>query len=353
MPAIRVLIVDDSALARRMLARALEPDSGIEVVGVAKDGVEALERLRDLAPDVVTLDIAMPGIDGLEVLRRIVRDSEARVVMLSSVDDPQTTYAALEAGAIDFIPKPSEGLASSMKGLSKRLGRAIRTASRVPADKVRSVSQLPAGARAPFAGPSIRAGGDPTGLVVIAASTGGPPALETVFRDLPQNGTAAFAVVQHLPAGFTGSLADRLGRAAGFPVTVAYPGVRLEPGQGYVAPHGSHMRVVRDAAGGTRALLTREPPVHGVRPAADPLFESASATFGPRTVGVVLTGMGTDGAKGLLAIRDAGGMTVAQDEETSVVWGMPGAAVRLDAARAVVPLARVGHQIRRALEAWE
>jgi two-component system chemotaxis response regulator CheB len=345
MASIRVLVVDDSALVRQMLTHVLSEASNITVVGVARNGVEALKAVRDLTPDVVTLDIQMPEMDGLEALKHIVRDSNARVVMLSSVDDPDTTYRALEGGAIEFIGKPHEGLASAIERLGIDLVRAVRTAYAVSPEK-RAASVPPAVAVSPASPP---AAGDPHQLVVIASSTGGPLALERVFSGLRTDALASFLVVQHLPAGFAASFAARLARIAGFPVIEAQDGMRVQAGFGYVAPWGRHMRVTGAPGRSTRIDLVDGPTLHGLKPSADPLFESAAKAYGDRVTGVVLTGMGSDGAFGLSMIRDAGGQTIAQDEDTSVVWGMPGAAVRLGAAQVVAPIDRVAVEIRRTL----
>ena len=340
MPAIRVLVVDDSALVRQMVTHVLTGASNIEVVGTARDGVEALTLARQLNPDVITLDIQMPRMNGLEVLPHLVRDTEARVVMLSSVSDPDTTYQALESGAVDFVAKPSEGLATGLEALGMDLVRAIRTANRVPPEKRRIAKSAP-GQR-----PGVSAAdGDPDRLVAIAASTGGPLALEHVFAGLRPDPHSAFLVLQHLPPGFAASLAARLGRASGFPVVEAEDGMRVRTGHGYIAPHGKHMTIEGCPGGRTRIALSDGAHIHGVRPSADPLFESVAETFGMRSTGVVLTGMGSDGAHGLLAIRKAGGRTIAQDEKSSVVWGMPGAAVRLNAAAIVAPLDRIAAEI--------
>jgi two-component system chemotaxis response regulator CheB len=349
---IRVLVVDDSALIRQMLTHALTLDPRIEVVGIARTGVEAIERARELAPDVITLDIEMPELSGLEALPFINKETDARVLMLSSLDDPDTTYAALSAGAVDFIPKPKGGFASSLSDLADQLIKKIKTAYRVTPDKRRLISAAMLAGKLPGdidPGAFMIASSDLNRLVVLAASTGGPPALERVFSGLSADLPAAYLVVQHLPAGFTASFAKRLGKIAGFPVSEGRPGVAIEPGHGYVAPHGSHM-IIRGERGKRTSLALRDaPPIHGVKPSADPLFESAADAFGDRVTGVVLTGMGQDGASGMVAIRDAGGRTVVQDEDTSVVWGMPGAAVRQGAAQAIVPIDRVAVEIRRTL----
>jgi two-component system chemotaxis response regulator CheB len=343
-PTIRVLVVDDSALVRQILTHVLGEASHMEVVGVARNGVEAIAAVRALDPDVVTLDIQMPEMDGMEALRLIVRDSRARVVMLTGVDSPETTFEALEAGATDFILKPREGLATSIDRLSVELVRAIKAAyTATPEKRARPV---PPATHAPYVTP---AAGDPERVVCIAASTGGPLALDRVFAGLQPDLSAAFLVVQHLPVGFAVSLAARLAKVAGFPVSEAEDGMRVLAGQGYVAPYGTHMRILGAPKAATRIELVSGPSIHGLIPAADPLFESAAESFGKNAVGVVLTGMGSDAAVGLLAVREAGGHTIAQDEETSVVWGMPGAAVKIDAAQIVAPIDRVAVEIRRAL----
>ncbi len=347
---IRVLVVDDSALIRSMLTHALSLDPRIEIVGIARTGFEALTKIRELRPDVVTLDIEMPELTGLEALPFIMKESDARVLMLSSLDDVDTTYAALDAGAVDFIAKPKGGFATSLSELSDLLIKKIKTAYRVAPDKRR----LTPGRLAPehparsVAG-LLRRGATGTKVVVMAASTGGPPALECVFDGLSSDVPAAYLVVQHLPLGFTESFARRLTKNAGFGVVQAEQGMRVESGHAYLAPYGSHMLITGGPDRPPLLELDDSPTMHGVRPAADPLFHSAAAAFGQDVTGVVLTGMGRDGAEGLAAIRSAGGRTVAQDEATSVVWGMPGAAVALGAAQVVVPIDKVAAEIRRSV----
>jgi two-component system chemotaxis response regulator CheB len=351
----RVLVVDDSALVRQIVTRILSETPRIDVVGFARNGVEAVAMVRELHPDVVTLDIQMPEMDGIEALKHIVRDSNARVVMLSSCDDPETTYRALEAGAVEFIAKPHEGLASSMGRLSSELVRAVRTAYAVSPDK--RVASVPVPAATPAqpqpATQLDSAPSDPHQLVCIASSTGGPLALERVFAGLRTDTPTSFLVVQHLPAGFAGSFATRLSRVAGFTVVEAADGMRLRSGVGYVAPYGTHMQVEGAPGAATMIRLVDGPTLHGLKPSADPLFESAADCFGSGVTGVVLTGMGSDAALGMVAIREAGGATIAQDEDTSVVWGMPGAAVKLGAAQSVVPIDRVAVEIRRTLRGPE
>lgn len=348
--AIKVLVVDDSALIRQMLTRVLSLDPRIEVVGVARNGVEAIEKARTLEPDVITLDVEMPELTGLEALPHLKRLSDARVIMLSTLDDPDTTYAALSRGAVDFLTKPKAGVASSLAELSDLLLKKIRIAYRIDPEHMAAAERV-FGDTPPPAAPK-RTDTAPIALeyvVAVAASTGGPPALERVFSGLSSAIPAAFLLVQHLPAGFTASLARRLCSASDIPVLEAREGMVVKQGTAYVAPHGVHMTVARSNRDVCRLLLEDGEPIHGVKPAADPLFAAVARTYGEHAVGVVLTGMGSDGAEGLAAIRDAGGETIVQNEETSVVWGMPGAAVKRKAAGHVVPLGLVAAEIRRTM----
>lgn len=351
-PIIKVLVVDDSALIRQILGRALSLDPRIEIVGTARNGVEAIEKAKELRPDVVTLDIEMPVLTGLEALPFLIRDTEARVIMLTSVDDPSTTYECLDSGAVDFIVKPKGGFASSISDLADVLIKQIKIAYRVTPEKrldragalVQGLIQRGA-ARPPERSGGKGAAHELTHVVAIAASTGGPPALERVFSGLTSDLPCAFLVVQHLPAGFTASLVDRLRRVTDIRVEEGTDNTPLRPGTAYVAPSGTHMTVVRRADVG-RLRLEEGPTLHGVKPAADPLIDSVARSYGSRAVGVLLTGMGSDGAEGLSAVCGHGGRTIVQDEGSSVVWGMPGAAVKRGAAQQVVPLDRVAEAIR-------
>lgn len=351
---IRVLIVDDSALIRQMLTRALSMDPRLEIVGTAKNGAEAIIKASELNPDVITLDIEMPELTGLEALPYLSKRSQARIVMLSSLDDPETTYAALARGAVDFIPKPAAGMATSITELTETLLKTIKMAYRVPPEKAAAVvsdMQLPFPIRASRSRrvpvPVAHPGNLPAG-VCIASSTGGPPALERVFAGLSATMDATYVVVQHLPDGFAESLARRLNAITEVTVGLAKRGDVLKPGHAYVAPYGSHI-VLERQRDEVFIRFDDAPPLHGIRPAADPLFRSAADVFGERAVGVVLTGMGSDGGDGALAIRRAGGEVVVQDEKSSIVWGMPAAALGRGAATRSVAIGLVAAEIRRAV----
>lgn len=336
---IKVLVVDDSALVRQMVSRALSSLDDIEVVGIARTGVEALERIGEVHPDVVTLDIEMPELSGIEALPHIIKNSTARVVMLSVLDDADTTYQALALGASEFVGKPKSGIATSMPELTAELATAIRAAYRVRPE--RRLAQRPPH---PRGGPPTPRAGTIEHVIALTASTGGPPALEAVFTTLPASFPAAYLIVQHLPPGFSESLARRLTRAGEIPCIEAAPDMVVEPGTAYLAPHGLHMRLEAEGQG-YRLVMQGGTRLHGVRPAGDPLLESVAQHAGPRSVGVVLSGMGVDGARGLAAISAAGGRAIIQDEATSAVWGMPGTAARRVPSALAVPISGVAGAI--------
>lgn len=357
---IRVLIVDDSALLRRLLTRFLEGKGGFQVVGTAANGEEAVERVCSLAPDVVTLDLEMPVLDGLGALRRIMRECPAPVVMLSShtTAGARATMQALALGAVDFVAKPSRP--GQWEKVVDELAEKLRTAARVGvhrlavlplpkrvvapslelAQQLADASQLPRPAPAPR-----RAAG--VDVVIIGSSTGGPAALQTVIPALPREFPAAVVVVQHLPAGFSQSLAEHLARRSRLPVKHAAPGEEVLPGRVLVAPAGFEFTFQRQ---GSKVFVHLDvgsgpPPPGAFRPSVDAAMISAAEVFGERSMGVLLTGMGRDGAKGMLAIKERGGFTIAQDEATCVVFGMPRAAIELGAAQKVLPLDRIPEEV--------
>jgi two-component system chemotaxis response regulator CheB len=329
-----VLVVDDSAFMRRVVSDIVDSSPDFRVVGTARNGVDALRQVHALEPALVTLDIEMPELDGLQALGYIMSESPRPVVMLSAADESSDrTIRALELGAVDFVRKPSGPISLDIDRVRGRLLQALRGAAAV---NLRGVSVL-ARPRFAAAGARAAAGAGATCAVAIAASTGGPRALAELVPALPESLQAAVLVVQHMPRGFTRSLAQRLDAMSVLPVVEASHGESVVHGRVYVAPGGVHMRVADD--GGTpRITLDAAPPVWGVRPSADPLFRSVARLFGARAVGVVLTGMGRDGAEGLKAMRDAGAGAVLQDEATSVIYGMPHAALTIAGADSVLPL---------------
>lgn len=341
----RILVVDDSAFVRRATERMLAPLDGVTIVGSARDGEEALRLVRALRPDLVIMDVEMPGLDGIEALRGIMRDCPTPVLLLSSHtrDGADVTLRALEAGAVDFVDKGGAGTAMmDIHGLAPLLREkvaAVLGARRTPPEPLPAPGATPADAAlAPAAAHPGR-----YEVVAIGSSTGGPRALAEVVPRIRAHLGAAVLVVQHMPPRFTKSLAERLDGLGPLTVTEAEDGETVRANHVYLAPGDFHMRVVRDAGGRARIALDRGPTLHGVRPAADHLFRSVAEAYGPRSVGVVLTGMGRDGAEGLRAITEAGGIGVAQDRATSVIFGMPHAAA--DSARYVLPLDRVADAV--------
>jgi two-component system chemotaxis response regulator CheB len=336
---IRVLVVDDSAFVRKAIERMLGTVDDIEVVGFAADGEEGLARARELRPDVVTLDVKMPRLGGLETLERLMAEQPVPVLLMSTLtqEGAEVTLRGLELGAMDFVDKSSVQ-PMSMLSLAEELVAKIRALGRARAHA------RPMPVRAHAAEPSAA----PAECVVIAASTGGPTALQSVVSGLPVGFGAAVLVVQHIPRGFTKSLAERLDARSAIPVREARDGEAVGPGTVLVAPAGIHTRLVR-RRGGVEVVLDEEPRDALHRPSADVLMATAAEVYGPLAVGVVLTGMGADGTEGLRAIREKGGLTLAESEETCVIYGMPKAAIEAGVVHRVVPLHRVAGEILAAV----
>lgn len=341
---VRVLVVDDSAFMRTAIARVLSGDARFEVAGQAKDGDEAVKLAKDLAPDVITMDFNMPGMNGAQATRAILAGRAVPIVMLSAHtrEGATATVEALAAGAVDFVEKPDGEVTANMSSIRDALVEKLLSAAGakvlMPAADVASspVSSLePVSPRRRSAPRPMPAG---LRVIVVACSTGGPAALVRILPRLRLGANSALLVVQHMPAGFTAALAEQLGERAGYPIREAAAGDRIEAGKGLVAPGGSHLIVDRTGA----IALSDAPPVHGVRPAADVTLKSVAQAFGPRAVGIVLTGMGRDGALGLAAVKAAGGRTIAQDKATSTVYGMPKAAVEMGVVDDVLALDRIG-----------
>jgi len=337
-PKIRVLVVDDSAFVRKAIARMLNAAPDVEVVGMASDGLEGLELARTLNPDVVTLDIQMPRLDGLETLRRMGPEFPAAVLLLSSLTQggADVTLRGLELGALDFVDKSSVQGPMSMLDLQEELltkVRALATRSRPHAPE----------APPPFAAPLPQGTGRAV-AVAIGTSTGGPAALQALIPALPANLPAAVLVVQHIPRGFSRSLADRLAAKSALPVREAEDGELVQPGTVLLAPAGLHMKLRRRGAT-VRIALDEEPRAALHRPSVDVLMNAVARVYGARGLGVILTGMGSDGTQGLRAIHEAGGRTLAESEESAVIFGMPKSAIEAGVVDRVVPLADLSTEI--------
>ncbi|MBX3133258.1 MAG: chemotaxis-specific protein-glutamate methyltransferase CheB [Gemmatimonadaceae bacterium] len=342
----RVLVVDDSALLSSVVRELIDGFGGFEVVGVARDGAEALHLVHTLDPDLVTMDIEMPGLDGLHALGYIMSECPRPVVMLSGATvrgNVDLTIRAFELGAVEFVRKPEHATSEGWAQVAPRLREALRTA-------VTANVGLPLLARPVLRGQrrTARKLTSATEVVAIAASTGGPRALAEVIPGFSAGCNAGVVVVQHMPPGFTSGLARRLDQLSVLPVREAQSGEPLLAGHVYIAPGGRHLEMTAEGRG-ARLHLSDAAPVHGVRPAADPLFASVARTFGPRAVGVVLTGMGRDGSDGLRAILAAGGRGLVQDRLSSAVYGMPGHARSLLADGDEWPLSQMAVAIEAAL----
>lgn len=343
MPKHRVLVVDDSVVIRRLLCELLERDPAIDVVGTASNGRIALEKIPHLNPDFVTLDVEMPEMDGLETLRRIRRTHpRLPVVMFSTLTDQgaQVTCEALAAGASDYVAKPSN------------VGSVTEAIRRVSAELIPKIHTL-CGASDPPRRPVKRPRGTARGagrpeIIVIAASTGGPDALARVLEPLPRTFSIPIAIVQHIPPLFTEHLARRLNQICKVEVVEASDQIEMTPGRAVLARGDRHLELKRQA---TRLVgrLTEGPPENSCRPAADVLFRSAARVFGAGCLAVVLTGMGRDGALGCEIVAEAGGRVVAQDEATSVVWGMPRAVVEAGHADQVMSLNDISGEMQRSV----
>jgi two-component system, chemotaxis family, protein-glutamate methylesterase/glutaminase len=333
---IRVLVVDDSALMRKLIPTILERDPSIEVIGTAMDGAFALKKIEEFHPDVVTLDLEMPRMDGLEALRLIMRRAPMPVIVFSthSKEGAYSTFKALALGAIDFVAKPRDAAAGHLNAIAVELIEKIKVAKRASGRKIGA--SVAVETKPPQKKPT-RATLPPSRIVAIGISTGGPNALQYVLSQIPADFSASILVVQHMPEGFTEMFAKRLDECCALDVQEARSGDLLIAGRVLVCPGNRHM-IVRRMPRGDMAVLSDAPPVNGHRPSADVLFHSVAQEFALTSVGVLMTGMGEDGAEGLGAIKAAGGMTVAQSEDTCVVSGMPRAAILKGYANKIVPL---------------
>ena len=350
---IRVMVVDDSALVRSLLAEIINRQHDMECIGTANDPLVAREMIREKNPDVITLDIEMPKMDGIDFLGRIMRLRPMPVLMISTLTErgAEVTMRALELGAVDFVSKPRVGVANGLTQLSNEIVEKIRIAATAHVHRMvkpaaaaaapagTDAAGAPAAAKPPVSSATLLGRVSTEKLIAIGASTGGTEAIKEVLTQMPAD-APAIVITQHMPASFTASFAARLDRASAATVAEATDGAPLAPGHIYIAPGGSHHLEVHNG----RCRLTASDLVNGHRPSVDVLFHSVARQMRPMT-GVILTGMGRDGAQGLLAMRQAGARTLIQDEATAVVWGMPGAAHKLGAAEEIVPLERIAERL--------
>jgi two-component system chemotaxis response regulator CheB len=353
-PKTRVVVVDDSALVRGLLGEIINREPDMTCVGTASDPLVAREMIRNLNPDVITLDVEMPRMDGLDFLERLMRLRPMPVVMVSTLTErgAEVTLRALELGAVDFVAKPKIGVADGLRQLAHDITDKVRTAAQARVHRLHAAAAVPAAGGAGHAGHmghSIAAhpiaAPPPMGrlstekIVFIGASTGGTEATKEVLANLPHDSPAVM-ITQHMPPGFTRSYAQRLDGLCRIRVKEAADGDRVLPGHAYIAPGGLHMSVERSGANYLARVRDGEP-VNRHKPSVEVLFESAAHVVGPNALGVMLTGMGGDGARAMKSMRDAGSWNVCQDEHSCVVFGMPREAIAQGAAHEVLPLQRI------------
>jgi two-component system chemotaxis response regulator CheB len=337
---IRVVVVDDSALVRGLLGEIINRQPDMQCVGAAADPMAARELIRAVNPDVITLDVEMPRMDGIDFLSRLMRLRPTPVVMVSTLTErgADVTLRALELGAVDFVSKPRLGVVEGLQGLADDITEKIRVASRAHVRRLATPAAT-ATAQQPVAQRPAMGRLSTEKLIFIGASTGGTEATKTLLTELPVD-SPAILITQHMPAGFTTSYARRLDSLCQIRVKEAVDGERLLPGSAYLAPGGLHLSVERSGANYLARVRDGEP-VNRHKPSVEVLFESAARVVGPNALGVMLTGMGADGAQAMRAMRDAGSYNICQDEASCVVFGMPREAIARGAAHEVLPLARI------------
>ena len=339
---IRVLVVDDSALVRSLLTAIINRQPDMQCIGAAPDPLVAREMIRELNPDVLTLDVEMPRMDGIEFLSRLMHLRPMPVVMVSTLTEQgaEVTLRALELGAIDFVAKPKIGVADGLRLLAEDITEKVRIAAKA---RVRKPAASDANPARPAAAPAAVGRLSTEKIVFIGASTGGTEATKEVLVGLPHDAPAVM-ITQHMPAGFTLSYSKRLNGLCRIAVKEASNGERVLPGHAYIAPGGFHLSVARSGANYVARVIDAEP-VNRHRPSVEVLFESAARVVGRNALGVMLTGMGGDGAQGMKQMRDAGGWNLVQDEASCVVFGMPREAIAAGAANEVLPLSEIAPKL--------
>ena len=346
---VRVLIVDDSAFMRNALTTMLVSDPEITVAGTARDGIEAIEKVKTVRPDIVTMDVEMPRMDGLTALRHIMEECPVPVVMVSSLtmDGAKVTLDALDIGAVDFIPKNLSDLSLNIVNIREILREKIKQLSKKGVARRRA---RPLGKAAPPPPPPVRATGERRiGIVSIGTSTGGPKALQDIVPLLPKEFPVPVVIAQHMPANFTGPFAERLNQMSGVAVKEGENGELLRPGVVYIAPGRGHMRVLRQKGIETVIRISELKEDFIYRPSVDALMLSVAECFPGRALGVILTGMGNDGLKGLTVMKKTGCRIFAQDEDSCVVYGMPKAVVDAGLADKIMPIEEIAGEIVNAV----
>ncbi len=341
----RVLVVDDSAFSRQTIKEMLLRSPGVESVETAVDGVDAIGKTTRFRPDIITLDLEMPGMDGFSFLRWIMAEQPTPVIVVSARSDSGTVFKALDLGAVDFIAKPSAMASLQLRMIEEDLlAKITGIDGSAPLKLNRNTGVRPMGR-----GKGVPPRGDGRGwfdIVAIGASTGGPQALKLILTSLPADFPVPIVVSQHMPEGFTSSFCERLNRISALEITEAEDRDALEPGKTLICPGGHHLRI---EAGPERAYTVLRSARSSDRyvPSVDVMMESAAVVFEARTIGIVLTGMGKDGTRGMLEIFNRGGYTIAESEETAIVFGMPGEAIRAGAARNTLPLDEMPYELMR------
>lgn len=354
---IRVLVVDDSAFMRTVISDIINRSQDLTVIGTARDGIDALAKINQMDPDVVTMDVEMPQMDGLSALDKIMREHPVPVVMLSSLTKKgaEQTVKALQLGAVDFIAKPAGRFSPDIAQIKDDILEKIRVAAGAKKKLQNLISSIPEPKIINLDKPVskvVPSGSKLNQLVLIGTSTGGPKALYQVLPRFPASINAGILVVQHMPPGFTKSLAERLDTLSQIRVKEAEHGERIMSGTAYIAPGDYHMKVVAQSFGGTRELtvnLDKSPPRGALRPAADVMLESVAEEFWSRMVCVIMTGMGHDGAAALPALKQKGAQIIAEDQSTCIVYGMPKAAVETGLVDRVVPLPEIHREVMKML----
>jgi len=346
MSRIKVLVVDDSAFMRKIISNILAASPDIEVMGTAKNGQEAIEKITNLRPDVVTMDIEMPVLDGLQALGYVMSECPTRVIMLTGAESEHgdLTMTAFQYGAIDFIQKPSGNISLDMEKIRDDLIKKVIAAARVEVRKLGFIEEKLIKKEKIVSPLRTRV----KKIIIIGSSTGGPRALQQVIPLLPSNLSAPVLVVQHMPAGFTKSLAERLNSQSMMRVREAVEGDLIKPGTVLIAPGDFHMTIRQQKIDGELSeviALTKGDKVQGVRPSVDVLLESAARIYKENSVGVILTGMGSDGSDGIKKLKLAGGKVIAEDESTCVVYGMPRSVIEQNLADYILPIHKIAQSI--------